>query len=354
MCFFLTALGYAQTVEEIKSKRKTYIYGEGAGTTLKKADQEALADLISQISTQVESSFTLLNDEVSKNGKNYNYTETFNSVIKTYSKATLKSTDRIVLENEPNARVFRYILRSEISKIFHERKMKILGFVNNAEHAINKKQIADGLRYYYWALCLLKSHPDGSSIVYRDLKGEKHLLASWIPSQINVVFAGLSFSIGEIEKSENKKELLLHVLHDNIPVDNFDYSYWTGNDWSNLVSARDGVGIIELFGIARETKKINLKAEYIFEGEAKIDSELEDVMSKIDPIPIRNSYFTITASQKKKKGNKPMDAKEIGSENKPFSEAVNIDTYEDIMANIIGSINVKEYSKVKRYQQKQF
>ena len=58
LLFLLTGLScYSQSVDEIKAQRDKYLWGEGSGTTLKKADQEALSMLISQISTHVESSF---------------------------------------------------------------------------------------------------------------------------------------------------------------------------------------------------------------------------------------------------------------------------------------------------------
>ena len=59
----------AQTIEQIKADRQTYIWGEGSGTTLNRADQDALGMLINQISTQVESQFTLLQKEIRSSGK---------------------------------------------------------------------------------------------------------------------------------------------------------------------------------------------------------------------------------------------------------------------------------------------
>ena len=51
----------AQSVEEIQNS-KDYIWGTGNATTLKKADNEALAALISQISTNVSSQFSQLTE----------------------------------------------------------------------------------------------------------------------------------------------------------------------------------------------------------------------------------------------------------------------------------------------------
>ena len=102
----------AQTVDEIKADLG-YLWGEGTGITLKEADNEALQMLISQISVQVESKYLqfIQEDESLGDKKNYKYQEKVKSIVSTYSNATLHHTERIVINNEPDAKVFRYIRR---------------------------------------------------------------------------------------------------------------------------------------------------------------------------------------------------------------------------------------------------
>jgi hypothetical protein len=90
----------AQSWEEIKSSRQ-YIYGEGWGSSDAEADKNALADLISKISVQVQSSFTLTEDELSHNGQVDGETYA-RSKVQTYSQATLTNTEKIVIEYEPD------------------------------------------------------------------------------------------------------------------------------------------------------------------------------------------------------------------------------------------------------------
>lgn len=346
--FFFTTVIFlqaanSQTINEIKCNRETYIWGEGDGITLKKADQEALAMLISQISTNVESSFTLLKEEMKQTGNGERFTETFNSVINTYSNATITNTERIVIDNEPNAKVFRYIKREDIRKVFKARKEKILGFALNAENAISKNQLADALRYYYWALTLLKSHPDGNKIVYFDKMGRKYLLATWLPMQINNVFSGIKIKIKDIEKEENYVIYSLKISYKNKPISNFDYSYWDGSDWSNLISGRNGIGFVELNGVAADIKNIKIKAEYIFEGEARIDREIEDVLKKIDPIPFRSSYFNIPVIVEKEK----IEKVNTKINEVPLTEVQNKVPYKICIENILKSVKTKNYVSVR-------
>ncbi|MCX6309635.1 MAG: LPP20 family lipoprotein, partial [Bacteroidia bacterium] len=169
----------AQSISDIKSDRQTYIWGEGMGETLKAADQAALVEIIGQISVQVESNFEM---KTTENGKDF--AQTVNDVIKTYTSATLKNTERIVLENEPDAKVFRYIRRSELTKIFESRKNKIRDFAQSGESALKNLQVADALRYLYWSQTLLRSHPEANDIDMMDLSGKKVLLITWLPKQI--------------------------------------------------------------------------------------------------------------------------------------------------------------------------
>jgi len=285
-CVYLSA----QSIESIKADRQNYIWGEGRGTTLKKADNEALAMLINQISTEVESNFTMLRNEQQQNGESA-YSETVHSVVNTYSNASLKNTERIVISNEPDAQVFRYIKRSEISKIFEARKQKILGFVSNGQMALNNLMIADALRYYYWALTLLRSHPDGNNISITAADGTQQLLATWLPFQIQNIMNSIESKIIKIEKLQGYTQVQLAISYLGKPVRNFDYSYWDGQNWSNIVSAKDGLGFADLPKATGDIAEVQLKAEYLFEGEAAVDNELRDVMEKIDPVPFKNAYF---------------------------------------------------------------
>lgn len=340
--FVSTIFVSAQSIESIKADRQAYIWGEGRGTTLKKADNEALAMLINQISTEVESNFTLLRNEQQQNGESA-YAETVHSVVNTYSNASLKNTERIVINNEPDAQVFRYIKRSEISKIFEARKQKILGFVANGQLALQNLMIADALRYYYWSLTLLRSHPDGNTIGITAADGSQQLLATWLPFQIQSIMNSLESKIVKVDKLPGYTQAVLNITYNGTPVKNFDYSYWDGQNWSNLVSAKDGIGFADLPATSTDVTEVQLKAEYLFEGEATVDNELRDVMDKIDPVPFRNSYFKTG----KGAGSQTNVAENITKE--PvinIAEASNTATYDKIISNLCAAINTGSYSSV--------
>ncbi len=143
---FCTSGIYAQSVDEVRSNISTYVYGEGA--TLFSADDAALIDLLRKISVTVKGEF-VSNEKEQTSNQNFTSETLYESKIKTYTNATLTNTDRIIIKQEPNARVLRFVRRSEIDRIFDSRKNKIDEFLEIAENALSKRQIDDALRYYY-------------------------------------------------------------------------------------------------------------------------------------------------------------------------------------------------------------
>jgi hypothetical protein len=279
----------SQGIADIQADRQTYLCGMGSGSTLKAADQDALTIIIEQIFMQVESNFEV--SKVETTGEKFK--ETVKDVVKTYSSATLKNTERIVVQDEPDAKVFRYIKRSEIVKIFESRKNKLIELAKNGVIALDNLQIADALRYFYWSQTLLRSHPESSDIKMQDKAGKDVLLLTWLPMQINQIMANLSIGVDTIHDQDDYCNYILYIRYKNEPLLNFDYSYWSGQDWSNIVSAKNGVGVVEL-PKTEKRDEIRLKCEYAFEGEANIDLELRNVMEKLPQIPYKSSYFNIT------------------------------------------------------------
>lgn len=317
LSLFVVQLTYAQSVEEIQNS-KDYIWGTGNATTLKKADNDALAALISQISTNVSSQFSQLT-EGGTDGDKATVDETFKSVINTYSRATLNNTRRIVIQNEPEAAVMRYIKVSEIQRIFDGRKAKLLDFTREAVKAEKKTQIADALRYYYWALILLQSYPDGNFLTMKDEAGTDQLLCNWIPKQMNDIFAHLEISMQDVRVDGDLKTIDLKVLYKGQPARNYDYTYFDGRDWSNIFSAKDGLGIIEMPAVA-SAKGMQIKTEYMFEGESNIDSELAEVMQSVNPVAMRNCHKKLNGEEPKPNEH-PTDATLTAADSAKYTEA---------------------------------
>ena len=262
----------AQSVSQIKAD-ESYIYGEGWGNTLKQADQSALQDLTSKICVSVNTSTFMDMEEVTTNGK-IDSKKAFENLISTYSQATLTNTQRIVINNEPEAQVLRYIKVDEVNRIFEGRKAKVLDMVETAERAEKKGKIDDALRYYYWASILLKSLQYANEVRHTCPDGKQRLLITWIPEQMNDIFSNIKISA----EGKAGSEVELKITYKDKPINSFDYTYFDGMDWSNIYSAKDGRGVIDIRP-DQAPDNLKVKCEYEFAGEAHIDREIEGVIS---------------------------------------------------------------------------
>ena len=257
----------SQSVDEIRDS-KDYISGEGYGRSLREADNDALKSLISKISVSVQSDFSSVEEEVvTSDGVDAN--SAVRSVIQTYSQATLQNTERIIVKQEPNAEVFRYVKRSDVAKIFESRKAKVLDMMSSAQKAEKKGKIDDALRYYYWGYCLLQSLPNANSVTNE----AGNVLVHWIPDQIDDILDDVRF----IKENVDDIFVELKVLYKGEPVTSLDYTYFDGMNWSNLYSARDGRGILEMRPGA-STDNLQVKCEYEYFGESHIDKEIAQVV----------------------------------------------------------------------------
>lgn len=286
LCLFaLSGAMYAQSVEAIKASDE-YLTGEGWGESLKAADNAALQDLISKISVSVESQFENIEEEVTDQ-TTVDSRSACRSVVNTYSQATLQNTQRIVIENEPDAHVFRYVKRGEVDKIFESRRLKVFDMAASAARAVEKGKVDDALRYYYWAYCLLQSIPNANGVV--DNAG--HVLTHWIPEQMNDIFGEVK--VQTVSEQDGMAEI--SVLYKGKPVTSMDYTYFDGMDWSNIYSAKDGCGFIELRpGMTTENMKI--KCEYEYSGEAHIDKEISTVVNVMKGRVFRDAYVMVEKS----------------------------------------------------------
>jgi len=263
----------AQTVEKIK-KNPDYIWGEASASTLEQADQFAMKDLISQISVKIESSFSNVLTETESDIKEYT-----RSVINTYSNIYLNNAKRIVVNKKKSVYVLRYMNKKDIDEMFENRKAKIYDYVNLAILAEQDLRIADALRYYYWAMILLTSHPEGSKMKYTTQANIEISLLPFIQSEFDKIFQNLRISVTDTLQVANAKSLILSVQYRSKPVTNLDYVYWYGDGFSNLYSAKDGLGIVDFYsGQIDNFSEIKLKIEYVYESRSIIDPDVQSVL----------------------------------------------------------------------------
>jgi len=316
--FIICLDGIAQKPDQIKSDSR-YICGEATALSLDKADSFAIKDLVSQISTKVESSFSTTMIESGENLEEYTH-----SAISTYSNIYLNDAKRIVVKKRKKVYVLRYVERDVISGIFENRKSKIMDYTNLAVLAEQNYRIADALRYYYWALALLNSHPQKFSIKYKLDNGYEISLLTFINNEIDKIFQSLNFSVSKTVSKTEKDCFILEISYKNKPVTNLDYVFWTGNTWSGLYSAKDGIGLIEFFNHQSDMfSQLRVKIEYQYLNRTKIDQEVESVMDMASLPRLKSGEITIPLGDEQAVLNKDIES-EVQLESVGFFHTSNI------------------------------
>ena len=275
---------HAQSIDEIK-KNSNYIWGEGNGTTMSDAEGEALRQMSVQISVSVYNSSY---DEES------NDNSVQKAVLQSVSSAKFTNVQMRVLEEEPNAKVFCFMSRSEVKKMFEKRASHITNMVDAGKTAESRMMIDEALRNYYWALVLAKTTPEPVEIEFNDKKGEA---TSLLPIKIKSVLAMINASVDEIQDGKN---LILGFTYNGKPVSSLNFKYNDGQSIVGPIVARDGIGEASMASIPADGK-LHLTYELRFRNE--VDPTDSDIAGAFNAgiLPNINSSVAIAIKNNSKK-----------------------------------------------------
>lgn len=250
-----------------------YYYGIGTAATEDEADKAAMADLISQIATNVSSDFTQIDDVTNRNG-NVDHTSRVLSCVKTYSQTTLTNAEKMGPEGKaPNITIRRYMKKSELARIFDNRVAKAKDMLVIADECLSNKKIDMALQYYYWSYSLIRSVQFPNEI--KD--GNGRILVDWIPVKIEQILSNVSVAFDK--KDGDYADLFFR--YDGEPVSSLEFTYSDGRSICQGL-AKDGRGMIEMLP-GYETDTYHLDIEYQYKSQARGDAEMESVLGVITP-----------------------------------------------------------------------
>ena len=152
--------------------------------------------------------------------------------------------------------------------------------------------------------------------------------------------------------------LVLNISYDGKPVSSFDYTYFDGMDWSNIYSAKDGLGVIELLpGMAADN--LQIRCEYEFAGEAHTDKEIESVVKVMKGTAFRDAYIWVRSVPSKETsvasaGNMTVEPElnanstsDVETSGVTFIEGDDAEPYEEKMNRILLAVRDKNYDNVR-------
>lgn len=323
-----------------------YICGEGSGRTDNEADQQALANLMSQISVTVQSDFLLKELSVTDN-KDLDEKSKMESVIRTYSAGILTDAKQYIVKHQPNAHVLRYIKKSELDQVFKEREERVMEYVRDAAYAVTKSKIDDALRYYYWAYCLLKSLPHYDNVKFVDSNKRSRLLINWIPKQMNDIFGNLDISIYR----QDEGVIDLYVTYDDAPVTSVDFRVFKGMsyDSSRIVSVKDGRVQVEL--TSNGQTQLQLRYEYEYSGRTRQDKELEVVTKAFaNQMTLPKSQVILALDANTERNHVPIQFQEAVETSSKATNSLLVESAPacaESIDKILDAIRTKKYQSVK-------
>lgn len=267
-----TILAHAESWDYIRTSDE-YFYGVGVAATEEEADKAAMANLVSQIATNVSADFTQIDDVTTRNG-NVDHKSRVLSCVKTYSQTTLTNANKWGPEGKaPNITVRRYMKKSELARIFDNRIAKAKNMLAIADECLDNKKIDMALQYYYWAYSLIRSVQFPNEI--KDERGR--IIVDWIPVKIDQILSDINVIFDK--KDGDFTDLFFHYKGE--PVSSLEFSYSDGRTICQGL-AKDGRGMIEMLP-GYETDTYHLDIEYEYKGQARGDAEMESVLGVITP-----------------------------------------------------------------------
>ena len=335
----------AQSMDDIK-RDKSYLWGQGVGETMQTADDNAVKDLISQISVNIDNQVqtTISNEQAEGSAKSSVSTS---GNLRVSSSVSLSNCKRIVSEEGSYFVVLRYVAKAEIDKMFDARKAKIDDLVRAGERAEEHNKVGDALRNYYWALKMTISIPEEQRSRMTAEGGM--LLTTELRERIADILDSVQVSVAKIEKGEDANSVELRFTYKGRPVTSCDYHFFDGFDWINA-AVKDGVAVTEM---PAETKSVQLRIEYEYRPLWKSDPMVHAILEQLPArLPYPQAEKRVSLTETKAVAPAPVKnskavAKEMSVDSLSTCNKQEVFEQADIIAPLIKAIESRSYDAVR-------
>ena len=272
-CFSQNFKENRKKADKIKAD-SDYYYGESRECkNQRKADDEALQDLLDNIANDKSLRPIYFKNSDSEDEQHKRLLETFSDVLK-------KQANDLVLNDAIGAsKTVRYIKKSEFATICKMRETKIKDYIREASGSEELYRVGDALRYYYWALMLCHSHPDGSSLKYKDDTGVEVNCYRWLIRSIENLLNDIVFIPVKQDKA-GPNEYIFKVCCNGTNIDGLNYSYNNGNGTAQG-TVNNGVSNIKL--VHSDMRSVNIVIELENTDAVKyFDPEVYSIINSLD------------------------------------------------------------------------
>ena len=348
LCLFCHAAMSQTTPQSFEGiqRDQRYLTGRGEGATVEEADQNALHQLMSQLSVTVESQFKIEEGEMSKDNQVTSHS-VVESVVKTYTAGTLRNARQMVVENKKGGkvtgyRVLRYIEKADIKKVFEEREAKVMNYLSLAEKSEEKKEIDYALRYYYNAYCLLQSLPDRNTVT-RD--GE--LLSITIPEKIERVLGKIDCAV----QSWKDNQVNLFFTYDGEAVSSLTFQVHNGYEYGHSITAKNGNASVELGASSKDCSQLEIRYVYEHLHDFADDENVKAVAETLVMRPFGDKKIIPRGTKKEQKATLALaeQAQATATEGPETEEQTHQKQMEKVVGEIRKAIESQKYDALPQY-----
>jgi hypothetical protein len=261
---------HSQTKDVIKASG-SYYFGEAESANEQEAEDLALSRLVQNIAVTVSSSF----EDTIFEGRNGGVEQSVQLVLQSYAGATLRDVKTLKEHAGGFVKVFRYIDKAEVQRIFNERLRLASDVYRNARQREEEGDPGYALKWYYFAMILLQSVPEQNVI----LDGMN--LTTEIPHRINGLINGTRFRVTGDEKiSEKEREITLEIMTNGVSAKTLEFSFWDGTS-QVYVPGMDGRGVFTLLGASTAFKGLDIAVKYSYYESREELKEVADLWNVV-------------------------------------------------------------------------
>ncbi len=198
-------------------------------------------------------------------------------------------------------------------------------------------------------------HP--AELVATDSNGVKRVLISYLPEHLNDLMKDIKIDVTNM--SDGIADLSL--TYKGRPISSIDYAYNDGRSWSLLISARNGLGELELYEGAIPDI-VRIRFEYAYRSQTHIDKEVQQVLDVVKGKHVASSYYNLSLKQAKTQALKPeiqtiqtteplpvISGQNNMVDNTSAATVASTKNEKDILLKIIKSVSVTNDTVIKQY-----
>lgn len=329
------AVMFSQNWTDIQTSGE-YYWGDGMGSTDAEAGQMAINNLLQQIAVHVSSDFSSTYIGEATNGE-LSYEDKVVQVVNTYAQSSLTNVQTWTVSHEPKAEVRKFMLRSELDKMFEARINRLKGMVKIADQSIAKGEVAEALQYYYWAYSLARSLQFPASVM--DENGLP--IVDILPKTISHILRELKVDF--VERDGDYVDL--RFTYKGMPA-TVDFSYNDGAGGTCTGKAEGGNGSLEMAQGSAELGIYHINVEYEYKNFARGDAEMNSVLNVL---PLRHFGEEIVVKAERASASKPK-TKTITVDTKPLTSAperasTTTEACAAAMNQVLGALQSRKYDK---------